>query len=51
MLGRNIGNNVLVLDGLKPGDKILLEGFQKFQENMVVSPILVPDTFEIPKKL
>ncbi len=50
-LGRNIGNNVLVLSGLNPGDKILLEGFQKFQENMVVTPILVPDTFEIPKKL
>ncbi|MCK7518315.1 MAG: hypothetical protein MZV64_11605 [Ignavibacteriales bacterium] len=35
-LGRNIENMVIVLEGLKPGDKILLEGFQKFKEGMQI---------------
>ncbi len=47
-LGRNIGNMVVVLAGLNPGDKILLEGFQKFQEGMVISPVIVPDTAKVP---
>jgi membrane fusion protein, multidrug efflux system len=41
MPGRNIQNNVVINGGLKPGDRILLEGFQKFQEGMVVKPIIV----------
>jgi len=46
-LGRNVGNMVVIQNGLKPGDKILLEGFQKFQEGMQVKPIIVPDTARI----
>ena len=46
-LGRNVGNMVVIQNGLKPGDKILLEGFQKFQEGMQVKPIVVPDTARI----
>lgn len=49
MLGRNIGNSVVVMDGLKPGDKILLEGFQKFQEGMMIKPVIVPDTAKLPE--
>jgi membrane fusion protein (multidrug efflux system) len=43
ILGRNIGPNVVVNQGVKISDRILLEGFQKFQEGMQVTPILVQD--------
>jgi membrane fusion protein (multidrug efflux system) len=46
--GRNIGNQVVVLQGLNPGDKILLEGFQKFQEGMQIKPVIVADTAKLP---
>jgi membrane fusion protein (multidrug efflux system) len=42
--GRNMENKVVINDGLTPGDKILIEGFQKFQEGMVITPQLVQDT-------
>lgn len=48
-LGRNIGNQVIVNAGLRPGDRILLEGFQKFQEGMVVKPVLVADAAKASK--
>ncbi len=44
MPGRNISNNVVIAGGLKPGDRILLEGFQKFQEGMMVKPVIIMDT-------
>jgi len=44
LLGRNLGNQVIVNAGLKPGNRILLEGFQKFQEGMIIKPILIKDT-------
>jgi membrane fusion protein (multidrug efflux system) len=37
-LGRAIGDRWLILDGLKPGDRIIVEGFQKFGSGDVVSP-------------
>jgi membrane fusion protein (multidrug efflux system) len=46
-LGRNIGPYVVVNAGLKSSDRILLEGFQKFQEGMLVTPILVKDTLSV----
>jgi membrane fusion protein (multidrug efflux system) len=46
-LGRNIGPYVVVNAGLKSSDKILLEGFQKFQEGMLVTPIIVKDTLSV----
>ena len=49
MLGRTYGNKIIVLQGLKPGEKILLEGFQKFQEGMKVQPDIVKDTAAMPK--
>jgi membrane fusion protein (multidrug efflux system) len=42
--GRNMENKVVINDGLTPGDKILIEGFQKFQEGMMITPQLVQDT-------
>jgi hypothetical protein len=30
------------------GDRIMLEGFQKFQEGMKINPIMVPDTLTVP---
>lgn len=43
-IGRNIGSNVRVLQGVGINDRILLEGFQKFQEGMHVTPVMVADT-------
>ena len=42
--GRNMENKVVINAGLMPGDKILVEGFQKFQEGMMITPQLVQDT-------
>lgn len=40
-LGRTIGSDWLVLDGLETGEKIVYEGLQKIREGMVVKPNLV----------
>lgn len=48
ILGRGIGNKFIVLGGLKIGDRIMLEGFQKFQEDMRIIPVMVPDTLTVP---
>jgi membrane fusion protein (multidrug efflux system) len=39
-VGRAIGDRWLILDGVKPGDRIIVEGFQKFGSGDVVSPRL-----------
>ncbi len=44
ILGRNMGNKVIIQQGLKPGDMILLEGFQKFKEGMMIQPQIVTDS-------
>lgn len=49
VLGRTIGNTYMVIDGLKIGDKIMLEGFQRFQEGMQIKPVMVPDTLKVPE--
>ena len=36
--GRAVGNNWQVLDGLKPGDKVIIEGLAKVQPDMPVNP-------------
>jgi membrane fusion protein, multidrug efflux system len=48
MLGRSIGQNFIVNNGLKAGDRIMLEGFQKFQEGMEIKPVVVQDTINVP---
>ncbi len=50
VLGRSIGQNFIVLNGLKPGDKIMLEGFQKFKEGMQIKPELTQDTIQVPAR-
>jgi len=49
VLGRGIGNNFMVISGLNIGDRIMLEGFQKFQEEMHITPVMVPDTLTVPE--
>ncbi len=49
VIGRAIGNTFIVINGLKIGDRIMLEGFQKFQEGMQVKPVMVPDTLKVPE--
>jgi membrane fusion protein, multidrug efflux system len=48
--GRNMENKVVINAGLMPGDKILIEGFQKFQEGMMITPQLVQDTSVASKR-
>ncbi len=48
LLGRGVGSNYIVNRGLKIGDRIMLEGFQKFQEGMKISPMMVPDSLTVP---
>ncbi|MEI7499851.1 MAG: efflux RND transporter periplasmic adaptor subunit [Bacteroidota bacterium] len=48
LLGSAIENKYIVHGGIKINDRILLEGFQKFQEGMKISPIMVPDTLTVP---
>ena len=47
ILGRNIGPYVVVNRGLKISDRILLEGFQKFQEGMIVKPVISADSIVV----
>jgi membrane fusion protein, multidrug efflux system len=37
-LGNFVDDHFLVLDGLKPGDRVIVEGFQKFAAGEVVDP-------------
>ena len=37
LLGKQIGSNIIVKDGLKQGDKVVVEGVQKLREGAVVT--------------
>jgi membrane fusion protein, multidrug efflux system len=39
--GRTFGNEVLIEDGLKPGYKVIVEGFQKFTPGSIVQAVLL----------
>ena len=47
VLGRSLGTSYIVNSGLKIGDRIMLEGFQKFQEGMQIAPVMVKDTLKV----
>ena len=38
-LGQAVGTKWIVTDGLKAGEKVIVEGFQKVQPGMVVKPV------------
>ena len=38
-VGRTLGNEIVVEDGLKPGYRVVVEGFQKFTPGSVVQPV------------
>jgi membrane fusion protein (multidrug efflux system) len=42
-VGDTVGGNVLVLEGLKTGDRIIVEGLQKVREGTVVKPVAAPE--------
>jgi membrane fusion protein (multidrug efflux system) len=50
LLGRSIGQTYIVAGGLKAGDRIMLEGFQKFKEGMPINPVIVEDTIRVPQR-
>lgn len=37
-LGDTVGNQRIIADGLKPGDRVIVEGLQKVRQGMVVNP-------------
>jgi membrane fusion protein (multidrug efflux system) len=41
--GRAVGGDWQVLDGLKPGDKLIVEGLQKAQPDLPVTPMPAPN--------
>jgi membrane fusion protein (multidrug efflux system) len=53
--GRVVDEQWLVLDGLDPGDRVVVEGFQKFEPGDVVDPVLwqptqaAVDAAELPR--
>jgi len=46
-VGQHIRNNVVITVGFKPGNRIMLEGFQKFQEGMKITPVPVTDSIKV----
>jgi membrane fusion protein (multidrug efflux system) len=38
-VGGQVGENVLISDGLKPGERIVLEGIQKVRDGATVQPM------------
>jgi membrane fusion protein (multidrug efflux system) len=48
-LGDRDGSNLIVTDGLKPGEKVVVEGIQKCQAGATVTPQpWAPDTPDVP---
>ena len=47
-IGRSFENKIVITAGLKPGSRIMLEGFQKFQDGMTIEPVIVNDTLTVP---
>ncbi len=45
-VGEPIGSSVLVLEGLKPGERIVVEGLQKVREGALVKPVTVDQAAE-----
>ena len=43
-LGRAVGNQWLVLQGLKPGDRLIVEGLQRARPNQPVTPVAATST-------
>lgn len=50
LIGRRMGENLLVQDGLKPGEHIVVEGLQKVREGMVVKPMTAAQLAEAAAK-
>lgn len=44
---RSMGQKIMIYKGLKDGDMLLLEGFQKFKEGMEIKPVIVQDTMKV----
>jgi membrane fusion protein (multidrug efflux system) len=49
-LGDSIGSNALILDGLKPGERVVLEGVQKLKAGMAVQPMTAAQLAEREQK-
>jgi len=43
-LGHAIDDRWLIVDGVKPGDRVIVDGFQKFADGDVVAPKLWRET-------
>jgi membrane fusion protein (multidrug efflux system) len=47
-VGETIGSNVMILEGLKPGERIVVEGLQKVREGAVVTPMAATTAGQAP---
>jgi membrane fusion protein (multidrug efflux system) len=47
--GRTVNGQWQVLEGLKPGDRIIVEGLQKVQPDMPVTPQVMPEAKVTPQ--
>jgi membrane fusion protein (multidrug efflux system) len=48
-LGETVGGNVLVLEGLKAGERIVVEGLQKVRQGALVQPMTAGQMAEAAK--
>ena len=48
-IGKVVGKNIVILDGLKPGEQIVVEGIQKLRDGVAVQTG-TPMPAEAPKK-
>jgi membrane fusion protein (multidrug efflux system) len=49
LLGKQIGTNIIVKDGLKEGDKIVVQGIQNLREGAVITTALPPQPGAVKK--
>jgi membrane fusion protein (multidrug efflux system) len=45
-VGKSVGGDVMILEGLKPGERIVVEGMQKVREGALVQPVTAAETKE-----
>jgi len=38
-VGERVGNNWVITDGLKPGEKVVTQGFMKVRDGVTVNPV------------
>jgi membrane fusion protein (multidrug efflux system) len=50
ILGERVGSDYIITEGVKAGDRIIVEGLQKVRPGVVVNPTEQPASSETPRK-